>query len=119
MAEYTSKRFPNAYMVRNRKSYQGHPTQMSYSDKPITANIYQLILIHKDRNDWLQKDDDNTNMFTVIAEKEEDVLPIFDLWYYNFSQSAVPHEKYDIQINMVVRKIETHQLGIIQFSYRW
>lgn len=116
---YTTHRYGNSYLTQNSRVMQGNHTPLNAQAELASMNIYQLIIIHKERNQFKELGNDNINFFTIIAEKIEDVIPLFDDWYYSFSQSGIPYEKYDIEINTVMHNIQSRQKGVIQFSYRW
>lgn len=117
--EYKTNRMPTAFSVRPTWIQQGHIAPMNYSAEPIIANIYQVSLVSKERKDYHDGNTDNVNLFTFVEPQEEGILQKLDDWYNSWSQSAIPFEKYDIQINMVMRNVIVHQLGLIQFSYCW
>lgn len=119
MEEYTKNRIPNVFSVRPTWIQQGHIAPMNYSDKPITANIYQVAIVIKDRKEYHKSNTDNCNLFTVIATQEDGIMDLIDKWYNSWSDSGIPYELYDTQINIVMRNVIVHQLGIIQFSYCW
>ena len=119
MTEYKSRRHPNSYLTHNSTERQGNFSPLNAQSNLISMNIYQLIFAHKERRLMREQNQDNINFFTIIAEKIEDVLPLFDDWYHSWSQSSVPHENYDIEINVVMNNIQSRQRGVIQFSYRW
>ncbi len=88
---------------------------------PLTqqANIYALIIVHKERKAFIRQGDDNYNHFTVIAHDEEHVLKLFYEWYWRHSEGGIPAYSYDITTRLLVENITTPVLGVIQYAYRW
>lgn len=119
MTEFKSSRYPNAYLTRNSGVRQGNFTPMNAQADLAIMNIYQLIFAHKERKEMMEKGNDNINFFTIIAVEIKDVLPLFEEWYFNWSESGVDYDKYDIEINVVMNNILARQKGVIQYSYRW
>ena len=116
---YITHRHANSFFTRNNRVTQGNYNPLNAQAELVPMNIYQLILIHQDRQQLIERGNDNINFFTILAEKIEDVIPLFDDWYYSWSQSGIPYEKYDIEINIVMNNIQSRQKGVIQFSYSW
>jgi hypothetical protein len=119
LPSYEMNRYPNSYLTRNSGQMQGNFTPMNAQTELVSMNIYQLIITHKEREKMKEVGNDNINFFTIIAEQIGDVIPLFDEWYYSWSQSGIPYENYNIQVNMVMHNIQSRQKGVIQFSYRW
>lgn len=85
----------------------------------LDANIYYVLLTHKDRANFRQSDEDNINSFTVIAQTKKQALQYVLDWYLNMSQMGLPIEMYDCNISLLISDIKTPAFGVISGVYRW
>ena len=70
---YITHRHANSFFTRNNRVTQGNYNPLNARAELVPMNIYQLILIHQDRKQLIERGNDNINFFTILAEKIEDV----------------------------------------------